>query len=112
MQYKRYTVQTFEQKLGKWRANVRRTDGRASLEVRSYVTGMDATTPQDALQMALAAIDRGAFSRQPVDRRMPRGHRHRNASQTVPNFHFNALKLRAASTKSKIRANNKQITNK
>jgi hypothetical protein len=84
MQYKQYTVQTFERELGKWRASVRRTDGRllwkGRARIRSFVTAMDATTPQRALQMALAAIDRGAFSRRPVDRRMPRGHRHRNAS--------------------------------
>ena len=80
MQYKQYTVQTFERELGKWRASVRRTDGRflwkGRAKIRSFVTGIDATTPQRALQMALAAIDRGAFSRQPVDR----GHRHRSAS--------------------------------
>jgi len=51
-----------------------------SAKVRSFVTGIDETTPQRALQMAIEAIDRGAFSRQPVDRRMVRGHRHRNAS--------------------------------
>jgi hypothetical protein len=60
MQYKRYTVQTFERELGKWRASVRRTDGRllwkGRAKVRSHVTGTDATTPQHALQMALAAI--------------------------------------------------------
>jgi len=84
MQYKQYTVQAFERELGKWRASVRRTDGRllwkGRAKVRSFVTGIDETTPQRALQMALAAIDRGAFSRQPMDRRMPRGHGHRNAS--------------------------------
>jgi hypothetical protein len=77
MQYKKYTVQTFERGSGKWRASVRRTDGRflwkGRAKIRSYVTGMDETTPQRALQMALAAIDRGAFSRRPVDRRMPGG---------------------------------------
>jgi len=83
VQYKQYTVQAFERELGKWRASVRRSDGRllwkGRARIRSFVTGIDATTPQRALQMALAAIDRGAFSRQPVDRRM-HGHRHRNAS--------------------------------
>jgi hypothetical protein len=77
MQYKKYTVQKFERDLGKWRASVRRTDGRllwkGRARIRSFVTGIDATTPQRALQMALAAIDRGAFSRHPVDRRMPSG---------------------------------------
>jgi hypothetical protein len=82
MQYKKYTVQAFERG-GKWRASVTRTDGRylwtGRAKIRSFVTGVDATTPERALRMALAAIDRGAFSRRPVDRRMPRWHRHRNA---------------------------------
>ena len=84
MQYKQYTVQAFERELEKWRASVRRTDGRflwkGRAKIRSFVTGIDATTPQRALQMAVAAIDRGAFSRQPEDRRTTRGHRHRRAS--------------------------------
>ena len=85
MQYKQYTVQAFERELEKWRASVRRTDGRflwkGRAKIRSFVTGIDATTPQRALQMALAAIDGGAFSPQPVDRRLPRGHRHRNVAK-------------------------------
>jgi hypothetical protein len=74
-----------ERRFGRsWRAGVRRTDGRllwkGRARIRSFVTDTDATTPQRALQLAITAIDRGAFSRQPLDRRMPHGHRHRNAS--------------------------------
>jgi hypothetical protein len=58
MKYKKYTVQTFERELGKWRASVRRMDGRLLWKgmamIRSFVTGMDAMTPQRALRMALA----------------------------------------------------------
>lgn len=49
MLYKQYTVQTFERELGKWRASVRRTDGRllwkGRSRIRSFVTGIDVTTP-------------------------------------------------------------------
>jgi len=70
MDYKQFTVKTFEREPGKWRASVQRTNGRllwaGRAKIRHFVTGIDATTPQRAMQMALAAIDRGAFSRQPV----------------------------------------------
>ena len=70
MEYKRFTVKTFEREPEKWQASVRRTNGRplwaGRAKIRHFVTGIDATTPQRAVQMALAAIDRGAFSRQPV----------------------------------------------
>jgi hypothetical protein len=70
MEYKQYTVQTFERAPGMWRASVRRTDGRllwkGRAKIRSFVTGVDAKTPESAMQMAIAAIDRGAFSRQPL----------------------------------------------
>jgi len=71
MEYKRFIVQAFEREPGKWRARVQRADrkllwkGRA--KIAEFVTAVDVTTPERALQMALAAIDRGAFSRQPVD---------------------------------------------
>jgi hypothetical protein len=84
MQYKQYTIQAFERGLGKWRASVTRADGRhlwnGRAKIRSFVTGIDEATPQRALQMALAAIDGGAFLRQPEDRTMPRRLPHRNAS--------------------------------
>ena len=53
-QYKQFIIQAFERELGKWRASVRRTDGR--------------------LLWTVAAIDRGAFSHQPVDSSRHRRH--------------------------------------
>jgi hypothetical protein len=68
MEYKRFTVKTIEREPGKWRASVQRTNGRplwaGRAKIRHFVTGIDATTPQRAMQMALAATDRGAFSRE------------------------------------------------
>ena len=37
MQYKKFTVQTFERDLGKWRASVRRTDGRLLWKGRARI---------------------------------------------------------------------------
>jgi hypothetical protein len=37
MQYKQYTVQTFERELGKWRASVRCTDGRLTPMKKIFV---------------------------------------------------------------------------
>jgi hypothetical protein len=71
MEYKQFTVQAFEREPGKWRASVQRADrkllwkGRA--KIREFVTAIDAPTAERAIRMALAAIDRGAFYRQPVD---------------------------------------------
>ena len=71
MEYKRFTIKTIEREPGKWRASIQRTNGRplwaGRAKIRHFVTGIDATTPQRAMQMALAAIDRGAFSREPVE---------------------------------------------
>jgi hypothetical protein len=71
MEYKQYTVQAFEREPGKWRASVQRADGKllwkGRTKIRKFVTGIDATTPERAMQMAIAAIDQGAFSRQPVN---------------------------------------------
>lgn len=41
----------------------------ASLEAKiaEFVTAVDVRTPERAMQMAVAAIDQGAFWRQPVD---------------------------------------------
>jgi hypothetical protein len=71
MEYKKYTIQVFERGPGKWRASVRRTDGRllwkGRTKIREFVTAIDAPTPERAMRMAITAIDRGAFYRQPVD---------------------------------------------
>ena len=66
MEHKRFTVKAFEREPEKWRASVQRTNGKplwaGRAKIRHFVTGIDATTPPRAMQMALAAIDRGAFS--------------------------------------------------
>ena len=71
MEYKRFTVKAFEREPEKWRASVQRTNGRplwaGRAKIRHFVTGIDATTPQRAVQMALAATDRGAFARELVE---------------------------------------------
>ena len=50
---------------------MRRADGKliwkGRAKIREFVTGIDAATPERAMQMAVAAIDQGAFSRQPMD---------------------------------------------
>jgi hypothetical protein len=69
MEYKQFIVKAFEHEPGKWRASVERANGKpllASTRMASFtefVTAMDTTTPEAAMQMALAAIDSGAFSR-------------------------------------------------
>ncbi len=72
MEYKQFIVKAFEQKHGKWRATVKRSDGkplmiagRDRVKVNEFVTGSDSSTPKDALLKAVAAIDAGAFSRRP-----------------------------------------------
>jgi hypothetical protein len=62
MEYKRFTIKTIEREPGKWRASIQRANGRplwaGRAKIRHFVTGIDATTPQRAMHMALAAIDR------------------------------------------------------
>ena len=62
----------FEQKHSKWRARVKRSDGkpllvagRDRMKVDEFVTISDSSMPKDALLKAIAAIDAGAFSRRP-----------------------------------------------
>jgi len=60
MDYKQYTIHAFESAPGKWRASVRRTDGKllwkGRAKIRSFVTGIDAKTLESAMRMAIAAI--------------------------------------------------------
>jgi len=71
MEYnEQFIVEAFEREPGKWRASVRRADGkpvriiaRTRTKLDKFVTGVDATTAEAALRMAIAAIDAGAFSR-------------------------------------------------
>jgi hypothetical protein len=70
VEYKQFFVKAFEQKPGKWRARVKRLDGkpimvarRDKAKVDEFVTNLDSPTPDGALLRAIAAIDAGAFSR-------------------------------------------------
>jgi hypothetical protein len=70
VEYKQFFVKAFEQEPGKWRARVKRLDGkpiivarRDKTKVDEFVTSPDSSTPDDALLRAIAAIDAGAFSR-------------------------------------------------
>jgi hypothetical protein len=71
MEYKQFVVRAFEREPGKWRASVERANGKALLKaiarrrkaLHAFVTGVDATTADAAMQMAIAAIDANAFSR-------------------------------------------------
>lgn len=68
MEYRDFLIKAFEQKPSKWRAIVQRSNGKPMMvsgraKLDKFVTGVDATTAQDALLMAIAAIDAEAFSR-------------------------------------------------
>jgi hypothetical protein len=71
MEYKQFVVKAFEREPGKWRASVERANGKALLRglgrrrrgLDKFITGMDATAAEAAMQMAMAAIDANAFSR-------------------------------------------------
>jgi hypothetical protein len=71
MEYKQFVVKAFEREPGKWRASVERANGRVLLRaiahrrraLDKFITGMDATAAEAAMQMAMAAIDANAFSR-------------------------------------------------
>src|SRR5271170_3465236 len=70
MEYKQFIIKLFEREPGKWRATVRRSDGkplmvsgRGRVKLSEFVTGVDAVTAEAVLLAAMAAIDAGAFSR-------------------------------------------------
>ena len=70
MEYKHFLLRAFQREPGKWRASVKRIDGKPLMLVGSerakldkFVTGIDSLTPKDALLVAIAAIEAGAFSR-------------------------------------------------
>ena len=71
MEYKRFDVQAFEREPGKWRANIRRADGKpvkiiGGKKFEQSVTRFDAPTAVAAIFMAMAAIDAGTFVRDRV----------------------------------------------
>lgn len=68
MEYRGFSVEALEQKPGKWRAMVSRTDGKpvkiiGRRRLDQFVTSFDAKTAGAAILMAIAAIDGGLFIR-------------------------------------------------
>jgi hypothetical protein len=70
VEYKHFLLRAFQREPGKWRASVKRIDGKPLMLVGSerakldkFVTGIDSSTPKDALLVAIAAIEAGTFSR-------------------------------------------------
>jgi hypothetical protein len=69
MEYKQFIVNAFEQEAGKWRACVRRANGKplkatGRAKLQRFVTGIDAASADAAMIMAMDAIDAGLFARQ------------------------------------------------
>jgi hypothetical protein len=69
MQYKQFIVRAFELQPGKWRAKVRRADGKpvkimGRKKLDQFVTTFDATTAVAAMLVAIKTIDAGTFSRE------------------------------------------------
>ncbi|MGH6672880.1 MAG: hypothetical protein ACRECV_13020 [Xanthobacteraceae bacterium] len=75
MEYKQFAINAFERKPDKWRARVRRTNGRSLIATRrsrmqEFITGIDAESASRAMVMAMDAIDAGTFSARTA-RRLP-----------------------------------------
>ena len=69
VEYMRFVVKAFEREPGKWRANIRRADGKpvkviGGKKLEKSVTRFDASTAVVAIRMA--AIDAGTFVRDRV----------------------------------------------
>jgi hypothetical protein len=67
MEYKRFVVRAFEQEPGKWRASIRRTDGKpvkiiGGKKLEQGLSGGERTAAA-ALLTAMAAIDAGTSTR-------------------------------------------------
>ena len=69
MEYKHFIVKAFQQEPGKWRASLKRSDGTPlpvvgphRVTIAQSITHVDSLTAEDALHMAIEAIDSGAFS--------------------------------------------------
>jgi hypothetical protein len=68
MEYKQFIVQAFEHQPEKWRASVERVDRKALMAMTNrrklfkFITGVDAQSAQDAILMAITAIDAGTFA--------------------------------------------------
>jgi hypothetical protein len=63
--YKQYLIETFEREPTRWRARIKRLDGRnirvhvPQMEHASFTTPADASTPETAVDLAKKAIDAG-----------------------------------------------------
>ncbi len=75
VEYKHFFVKAFQREPAKWRASVKRLDGKPlmlvspdRLKLDQFITGVDSLTPKDALLLAVAAIDAGTFSRRSAER--------------------------------------------
>jgi len=71
MEYKRFQVQAFEREPGRWRAAIRRVDGKpvkilGRKKLTQDVTSFDAASAAAAVAMAMTAIDAGSFARDRV----------------------------------------------
>jgi hypothetical protein len=71
VEYKHFVLSAFQHKPGQWRASVKRSDGMPlavvgphRLEISESTTHLDSLTANEALRMAIVAIDAGAFSHQ------------------------------------------------
>ena len=67
----RFVVKAFERAPGKWRASIRRADGKpvkvvGGKKLEKSVTRFDARTAVAAIRIAMAAIDAGTFVRDRV----------------------------------------------
>ena len=69
VKYKQFIIEAFEQAPGKWRAGIKRSDGTPLMVVGpnrvkldQSIAGIDSLTAEDALLVAVTAIDAGAFS--------------------------------------------------
>lgn len=68
MQYQQFLIAAFERQPNRWRATIRRVDGRPVViygpkRLDQFLTGIDCETAQAALLAAIAAVDAGTFSR-------------------------------------------------
>lgn len=66
MEYKQFVVKAFEREPGKWRASIRRADGKAAKviggkKLDQSITHFDECTAAAAILIAMAAIDAATF---------------------------------------------------
>jgi hypothetical protein len=67
MQYRQFTISAYEREPGKWRARVRRSNGRSVLagsgKLMEFVTAKDSPSEAEAMSLAIEAIDARASFR-------------------------------------------------